>query len=360
MLGKMFRGGKMLRPLGDDDDIPDDSSEDDSSDDDDDDDGDNNNNKKQAAVSAPVSATTNKKQSDANLSSDDDSDEDDDDDGEEEEDGKAPAKRAREESDDDDDDEEDEEEEEEEMENRPKSKKKRPNIASFIDDMAEDDDDDSDDDEGGTKSKKKDKDISREYMDKDAEAIIAQQERRRRLEGNWLDKLGGLTDDKERDDADVARIARELEERHSMDQRRKKVVIHRPRIQPGGPKTSLMAGATGTSGGDVGGDSYDDDEEEMVGDIEVPQGSLVPSVSDPALWMFSCPTGKETELVYAIMNKCVAFAKRGQPLGITSVVVAQTKGKIYVESFSEPAVIEAVQGVRGVWVNSIPRCQYRT
>lgn len=349
MLGKMFRGGKMLRPTGDDDDdIPEDSSEDDSSDDDDDD---NDNNKKPAT--APASATTNKKQADANLSSDDDSDEDDNDDSEEE-DGKVLAKRAREESNDDDNDDDDDEEEEEEEETRPKSKKKRPNIASFIDDMAEDDDDDSDDDEGGMKSKKKDKDISREYMDKDAEAIIAQQERRRRLEGNWLDKLGGLTDDKERDNADVARIARELEERHSMDQRRKKVVIHRPRIQPGGPKSSLMAGMTSTSGGDVGGDSYDE-EEEMVGDIEVPQGSLVPSVSDPALWMFSCPTGKESELVYAIMNKCVAFAKRGQPLGITSVVVAQTKGKIYVESFSEPAVIEAVQGVRGVMVYSMTK-----
>lgn len=102
-------------------------------------------------------------------------------------------------------------------------------------------------------------------------------------------------------------------------------------------------------------DDIDDDDDEIVGDIEVPQGSLVPSVSDPALWMFSCPTGKESELVYAIMNKCVAYAKRGRPLGITSVVVAQTKGKIYVESYSEPAVIEAVQGVRGVLVYSMTK-----
>ena len=80
----------------------------------------------------------------------------------------------------------------------------------------------------------------------------------------------------------------------------------------------------------------------------VSQQSLVPSVSDPNLWMFSCPTGKEQELVYQIMNKCVAYAKRGRPLGITSVVSAQTMGKLYIESYSEPAVIEAIQGVRGV------------
>lgn len=52
--------------------------------------------------------------------------------------------------------------------------------------------------------------------------------------------------------------------------------------------------------------------------------------------------------MYQIMNKCVAYAKRGRPLGITSVVSAQTKGKLYIESYSEPAVIEAIQGVRGV------------
>ena len=80
----------------------------------------------------------------------------------------------------------------------------------------------------------------------------------------------------------------------------------------------------------------------------VSQQSLVPSVSDPSLFMFSCPTGKEQDLVYQIMNKCVAYAKQGRPLGITSVVAAQTKGKIYVESYNEPSVIEAVQGVRGL------------
>jgi transcription elongation factor SPT5 len=80
----------------------------------------------------------------------------------------------------------------------------------------------------------------------------------------------------------------------------------------------------------------------------VSQQSLVPSVSDPSLWMISCSTGKEQDLVYQIMNKCVAFARQGRPLGICGVIAAQTKGKIYIESFSEPAVVEAIQGVRGL------------
>jgi len=78
----------------------------------------------------------------------------------------------------------------------------------------------------------------------------------------------------------------------------------------------------------------------------VKQQSLVPSVNDPSLWMFGCATGKEGELVFQIMNKSVAMARQGRPLGITAAVAAQTKGRVYVESYSEPAVLEAIQGVR--------------
>jgi transcription elongation factor SPT5 len=83
-------------------------------------------------------------------------------------------------------------------------------------------------------------------------------------------------------------------------------------------------------------------------DVAVSQQSLVPSVSDPSLWMFNCAPGKEQELVIQIMNKCKANASQGKPLGITSAVAAQTKGKIYVESYSEPNVIIAVQGIRNL------------
>jgi transcription elongation factor SPT5 len=48
------------------------------------------------------------------------------------------------------------------------------------------------------------------------------------------------------------------------------------------------------------------------------------------------------------MNKCVAYARQGRPLGICGAIAAQTKGKIYIESYSEPAVVEAINGVRGL------------
>jgi transcription elongation factor SPT5 len=85
----------------------------------------------------------------------------------------------------------------------------------------------------------------------------------------------------------------------------------------------------------------------------IAQQSLLPSVSDPNLWMVSCSTGKEQELVYQIMNKCVAHARMGRPLGISAAIAAQSKGRIYVESFHEPSVLEAIQNVRGILFSTL-------
>mmetsp|Transcript_42198 Transcript_42198/g.101536 ORF Transcript_42198/g.101536 Transcript_42198/m.101536 type:complete len:839 (-) Transcript_42198:78-2594(-) len=49
-----------------------------------------------------------------------------------------------------------------------------------------------------------------------------------------------------------------------------------------------------------------------------------------------------------IMNKCAAYARQGNPLGIVGAIAAQTKGKIYIESYHEPSVGEAIGGIRGV------------
>merc|ERR1719491_2675352 len=55
--------------------------------------------------------------------------------------------------------------------------------------------------------------------------------------------------------------------------------------------------------------------------------SLLPSVSDPRMWMFTCLNGKEADMVYQIMNKCVAFAAQGKPLGITGAVAGLVRGR---------------------------------
>lgn len=248
---------------------------------------------------------------------------------------KKEGKRSR---DSEDEDESDDDDDEEEEDKKPKSKKKRPN-ASFFDEEAEASDDSDADPDDVVRKHYTEEDIRKEYRDEDADAIIAQQDRRRQRAGGLL---SGLTDDRDKDRTDVERIARELEERHRMERK----IVDRRRVG----KYNLGDNRRGAEGGmgEVRGGEDEENEGMVPSYTAVSQQSLVPSVTDPGLWMFSCPTGKEQDLVYQIMNKCVAFAKQGTPLAITSVVVAQTKGKIYVESYSEPAVMEAVQGVRGL------------
>mmetsp|Transcript_15429 Transcript_15429/g.29098 ORF Transcript_15429/g.29098 Transcript_15429/m.29098 type:complete len:1091 (-) Transcript_15429:67-3339(-) len=227
------------------------------------------------------------------------------------------------ENDDNDDDEEEENEDDyneksnkrarsNDREGRSKSKKAKP---SFFDEEAEaSDDDEEEEDEYGTHRDPHDRvkkfytedDIRRENMDEEVLAIINRQNRRR----NQLAKFT-------RED-DVEDIARQIEERHRMASRR----IDRTVLDD----SSMVDGNQNISA--------------------VTQQSLLPSVSDPSLWMVGCANGKEEELVYQIMNKCIAHARKGKPLGITSAIAAQSKGRIYIESFSEPAVREAIQGVR--------------
>jgi transcription elongation factor SPT5 len=271
----------------------------------------------------------------ANLSSDDD----DSDEEEEEEQAKKGRKQVESEDDDDDNDDDDDLEDEEEEEDTRKRKKgsrggkksKRSKTSSFFDEEAEDDDDDEDDDPYGTHRDPDDvvrkhyteEDIRKEQMDEEAQEIIKQQDRRRAQAGY---RFGG--NDSREHDRTVQDMAREIEERHRMSRRKvdRSVLERRVRVDepeddtPGGPEVYTA----------------------------VSQQSLVPSVSDPSFWMVSCSNGKEQEMVMHIMNKCVAFARQGRPLGICGAIAAQTKGRIYVESFSEPAVVEAISGVRGL------------
>lgn len=277
------------------------------------------------------------------FSDDDDSDDDSDEDEEEQEEepqiksnnNSSAKNNAKLSSSEDEDDDEDDDEEEGEEEERPKKRKaddnggggkKRSKASSFFDEEAEASEDDDEEDDGdddpyyGSKRDPHDvvkkhyteEDIRREQMDEPALEIIRQQDRRRA-------QAGGVFGAQERS---VAEMAQEIEDRHRMQRR----TVSRTAYMDHGND-------------DVGGPEFSP---------AVAQQSLVPSVSDPSLWMVSCSNGKEQELVFQIMNKCTAHARQGRPLGISAAIAAQTKGKIYIESFSEPAVMEAIQGVRGL------------
>jgi len=305
----MNRGGKFFRPPAPNGEAP---VFDSSSDDDSDDEGEMPP-PRNVSSSNNISTTNGNRNNDktnsssnANLSSSDDDDDDDDDDEGEVEAAKAAsaiaiAKNKRKNDDD----------------TGAKNKKaKKTSTSAFFDEYAEASDDDLDEEPYGThhdphdrvKKHYSDSDIRRENMDQDALDIIERQNRRRQNERM-------LTFD-----SDAAEVAKQLEERHRMQSRRvDRNIIDDASVADGNPNLSAVT-----------------------------QQSLLPSVSDPSLWMFSCANGKEKELVIQIMNKCIAFARQGKPLGITSAIAAQSKGKVYIESFSEPSVKEAVQGIRGL------------
>jgi len=241
---------------------------------------------------------------------------------------------------------------------------------------ASDDEEDEEDDEYGGGRKHHHHHGKDEQMDAEAMEIIRQQDRRRAQAGARLTQMS------------VAEISREIEQRHRMQRttvnRNVYDQLDRRRPPPpaapsagGGGGASRPAGGSGRLGGaapdrdrmgGIGGSRLSataaEDDVSMGGGgrggmmddmgvgsevyTAVAQQSLVPSVSDPSLWMVSCAGGKEQELVYQIMNKCIAFARQGRPLGISAAIAAQSKGKVYIESFSEPAVMEAIQGVRGL------------
>jgi len=345
--GKFFRPGKFLRPenANDDDDDDDDSSEDEED------------QPATRVVQRGGGKSLSRPAPPVEESSDEDDDDDDEDDEDEEEKqeqptrvvqrggGKSLANRpppasANLSSDDDDDDDDDDEEEEEETTRKRKKgdggagskKSKRSKASSFFDEEAEDDEEDEDepygthhDPDDRVKKHYTEEDIRKEQMDEDAQEIIRQQDRRRAQAGYRF----GDQDFDASQERSVQDMAREIEERHKMSRRRvdrsvldrsSRHVAEEDEDAPGGPEVYTA----------------------------VSQQSLVPSVSDPSLWMVSCSNGKEQDMVFQIMNKCVAFARQGRPLGICGAIAAKTKGKIYIESYSEPAVVEAIGGTRGL------------
>jgi transcription elongation factor SPT5 len=181
-------------------------------------------------------------------------------------------------------------------------------MASFIDDEAE-----ASSDEESVDRSYSAKEKEREMTDAEARSVIALQDKRRK----------GLSQFNP-DEINVQQMAADIEARHRAQAERLKSYAD-----------------AGKSIGGGGGAMQDDD--------EVSQLALNPGIGDPKLWMFKCQTGKEQETVIQIMNKARARALDGTPLGITGALATNTKGVLYIEGASEPSVIEAVKGVRGMF-----------
>ncbi|KAI8500686.1 Transcription elongation factor SPT5 [Branchiostoma belcheri] len=87
---------------------------------------------------------------------------------------------------------------------------------------------------------------------------------------------------------------------------------------------------------------------------DITQQGLLPGVKDPNLWTVKCRIGEEKQTAIMMMRKFIALQYSDEPLQIKSIVAKEgLKGYVYVESFKQTHVKQAITGVGnlrlGLW-----------
>ncbi|GLC43354.1 hypothetical protein PLESTB_001336800 [Pleodorina starrii] len=201
------------------------------------------------------------------------------------------------------------------------SRKKKRRGHSFIDEAAEDDDEEDDDE--GDKQKKKGRSVfiddiadvddedEEEEVEEDAEDLI--DDRDVEIPDAAAAPLNYRRITREEDNARDEDILRRIEERYR----------------------------------DYQGEDIPDTAETGV----VGQQGLLPTPNDPKLWLVTCKAGHEREAVVQLLQKSYTLAERGAPLRILSAVALDhLPGFIYVEAAKESHVMDAIRGLRTVYV----------
>lgn len=78
-----------------------------------------------------------------------------------------------------------------------------------------------------------------------------------------------------------------------------------------------------------------------------PEGSRVlPSIHDPKLWQVRVKKGQEKLAAMSLMNKQIAYTRKGKPFAILSAVhVNNIENSIFVEAYKLESVREAIEGL---------------
>ncbi|GIL82005.1 hypothetical protein Vretimale_1566 [Volvox reticuliferus] len=200
------------------------------------------------------------------------------------------------------------------------SKRKRRRGSSFIDEAAEEDDEEDDEDD---KQKRKGRSVfiddiadvddedEEEEVEEDAEDLI--DDRDVEIPDAAAAPLNYRRITREEDNAREEDILRRIEERYR----------------------------------DYAGEDIPDTADTGV----VGQQGLLPTPNDPKLWLVTCKVGHEREAVVQLLQKSYTLAERGTPLRILSAVALDhLPGFIYVEAAKESHVMDAIRGLRTVYV----------
>lgn len=82
---------------------------------------------------------------------------------------------------------------------------------------------------------------------------------------------------------------------------------------------------------------------------EVPQQMLLPTDRSPKLWLIRCSPTKERQLILSITRKAIT----GKLSIISALSNELVKGYIYVEAFQKQHVLQAIEGISGVFKTNI-------
>ena len=87
--------------------------------------------------------------------------------------------------------------------------------------------------------------------------------------------------------------------------------------------------------------------------------SMLPTFSDPSLWIVKWKITKEYLCALSLMNKVFELKRRGQQTNILSVTVSdEVEGVLYIEAFKEKHVKEGIKGMRDIYqskISQVPR-----
>ncbi|KAI0311407.1 hypothetical protein OF83DRAFT_1271398 [Amylostereum chailletii] len=214
--------------------------------------------------------------------------------------------REEEEEEEDEEDEEDDEDDEEDEDDgavrgkkRQKVRRLRPAVNRFLDVEAEVDDDEEEYDDDEEADFGRDAFIAEPGVEGDEE-----EDARRSLHHARLDRRH-----RELDDRDLVAIANDI------SQRNKRSATH------------------------------------YTGDMsDIPQRLLMPDVKDANLWQVRCKIGRERDLVFSLMRKAIDYEYTNHPLQILSAFQRDSLiGMIYVEARSQKQVLDACQGLVGIY-----------
>ncbi|KAJ3158313.1 transcription elongation factor spt5 [Geranomyces michiganensis] len=220
------------------------------------------------------------------------------------------------------------------------------------DDDEQDNDDDDDDDEDEDREEEDDDDEEEEDYEEDDD--LPRAKKRRRKVNRFIEAEAMVDDDEEEEEDEEEGFVEDREEDLEELQKAADTRAHRELDSRRADADEMDAEKIAeTMKARYGRSEFN--RGQYRGDVEhIPQSMLMPSVSDPKLWICACREGKEKEAVFAIMNRVFEREGTANALDIYSIFHRDSlKGYIYIEARQQGVVQNALDGLNNIYLSKL-------